>query len=75
MQMIGGVFQEGYSLRVLNSKGVCLWKHDSKTLEPMVNDFKYVMSYADKGFQLEIISNGEKKIAELATSNQQNLHF
>lgn len=59
-------FAQEYVVRVLNSKGVCVWKHSAKFLDCMENDAKYLDSFADKNYTMEVSAPGEpKKVLEI----------
>ena len=61
-------FQSEYALSVINSDGICVWRHSARYLDCMKDDSKYLEPFADKDYTLEIEEPDEpKKILELTS--------
>ena len=69
-------FAQEYVIRVLDQKGVCVWKHSAKFSDCMDNDAKYLEAFAGKNYTMEIYAPGEsKKVLEITKDSLNNNLF
>ena len=66
-------FAQEYVIRVLDQKGVCVWKHSARYQDCMKDDTRYLEAFANKDYKLEVETPDEpKKILELTSQTLSN---